>query len=151
MSLHCKEFPAIYHAFLEYSHILWESTLPALVLNDNRSATRFFQTKTTPPTLWNVFDYVLQFKFRIMHVAGSQNTAADFLSRLELTPKEKVQRKLRDDIITAPIEVNLQSTDLADEEQLFFFYQMKKKIQNKRFLQGKHLANNKPNKTYQPK
>ena len=90
MSLHCKEFPAIYHAFLEYSHILWESTLPALVLNDNRSATRFFQTKTTPPTLWNVFDYVLQFKFRIMHVAGSQNTAADFLSRLELTPKEKV-------------------------------------------------------------
>ena len=49
---------------------------------------------------------------------GSQNTAADFLSRLELTPKEKVQLKLRDDIITAPIEVNLQSTDVADEEQL---------------------------------
>ena len=51
---------------------------------------------------------------------GSQNTAADFLSRLELTPKEKVQLKLRDDIITAPIEVNLQSTDVADEEQLYF-------------------------------
>ena len=55
-----------------------------------------------------------------MHVAGSQNTAANFLSRLELTPKEKVQLKLRDDIITTPIEVNLQSTDVADEEQLFF-------------------------------
>ena len=55
-----------------------------------------------------------------MHVAGSQNIAADFLSRLELTPKEKVQLKLRDDIITAPIEVNLQSTDVADEKQLFF-------------------------------
>ena len=55
-----------------------------------------------------------------MHVAGSQNTAADFLSRLELTPKERIQLKLRDDIITAPIEVNLQSTDVADEEQLFF-------------------------------
>ena len=55
-----------------------------------------------------------------MHVAGSQNTAADFLSRLELAPKEKVQLKLRDDILTSPIEVNLQSSDVADEEQLFF-------------------------------
>ena len=91
-----------------------------LVLTDNRSVTRFFQTKTTPPALWNACDYVLQYKVRIMHVAGSQNTAADFLSRLELTPKEKVQLKLRDDIITAPIEVILQSTDVADEEQLFF-------------------------------
>ena len=120
MSIYCKEFLAIYHAFLEYSHILWETTLPTLVLTDNRSVTRFFQTKTTPPALWNACDYVLQFKFRIMHVVGSQNTAADFLSRLELTPKERIQLKLRDDIITAPIEVNLQSTDVADEEQLFF-------------------------------
>ena len=120
MSIYCKEFLAIYHAFLEYSHILWETTLPTLVLTDNRSVTRFFQTKTTPPALWNACDYVLQFKFCVMHQAGSQNTAADFLSRLELTPKEKVQLKLRDDIITAPIEVNLQSTDVADEEQLFF-------------------------------
>ena len=120
MSIYCKEFLAIYHAFLEYSHILWETTLPTLVLTDNRSVTRFFQTKTTPPALWNACDYVLQFKFRIMHVAGSQNTAADFLSRLELTPKERIQLKLRDDIITAPIEVNLQSTDVADEGQLFF-------------------------------
>ena len=119
-SIYCKEFLAIYHAFLECSHILWETTLPTLVLTDNRSVTRFFQTKTTPPTLWNPCDYVLQFKVRIMHVAGSQNTAADFLSRLELTPKKKVQLNLRDDIITAPIEVNLQSRDVADKEQLFF-------------------------------
>ena len=120
MSIYCKEFLAIYHAFLEYSHILWETTIPTLVLTDNRSVTRFFQTKTTPPALWNACDYVLQLKFRIMHVAGSQNTAAEFLSRLELTPKEKVQIKLRDDILTSPIEVNLQSSDVADEEQLFF-------------------------------
>ena len=55
-----------------------------------------------------------------MHVAGSQNTAADLLSRLELTPKEKVQLKLRDEILTYPIEVNLQSSDVADEEHFFF-------------------------------
>ena len=96
MSIYCKKFLAIYHAFLEYSDILWETTLPTLVLTDNRSVTQFFQTKTTPPALWKACDYILQFKFRIMHVAGSQSTAADFLSRLELTPKERIQLKLRD-------------------------------------------------------
>ena len=90
MSIYCKEFPAIYHAFLEYSHILWETTLPTLVMTDNRSVTRFFQTKAIPHTLWNACDYVLQFKFHIMHVAGTQNTAADFLSRSYLNPQEKV-------------------------------------------------------------
>ena len=42
MSMYCKEFLAIYHAFLEYSHILRETTLPTLVMTDNRSVTRFF-------------------------------------------------------------------------------------------------------------
>ena len=120
MSINCKEFLAIHQAFLEYCHILWETTIPTLVLTDNCSVTKFFETKTTLPALWNACDYVLQFKFRIMHVEGSHNTAADFLSRLELTSKVKGQLKLRDDILTSPIEVNLQSSDVADEEQLFF-------------------------------
>ena len=68
MSIYCKEFLAIYHAFLEYSHILWEATLPTLVMTDNRSVTRCFQTKAIPPTLWNACDYVLQFNFHIMPI-----------------------------------------------------------------------------------
>ena len=55
-----------------------------------------------------------------MHVAGTQNTAADFLSRIDLNPKERVELKIREDITIRPIQVNLQSTDVADEEQLFF-------------------------------
>ena len=55
-----------------------------------------------------------------MHVAGTQNTAADFLSRIDLNPKERIELKLRDDITIRPIQINLQSTDVADEEQLFF-------------------------------
>ena len=88
MSIYCKEFLAINHAFLEYSHILWETTKPTLVLTDSRSVTRFFLNKDYATPLWNACDYVLQFKFGIMHAAGSQNTAANFLSRLELTPKK---------------------------------------------------------------
>ena len=54
-----------------------------------------------------------------MHVACLQNTSADFLSS-RINSKEKVQLKLRDDLLTSPIDVILQSFDVADEEQLFF-------------------------------
>ena len=55
-----------------------------------------------------------------MHVAGTQITAADFLSRNDLNPKERVELKIRNDITIQPIQENLQSTDVADEEQLLF-------------------------------
>ena len=115
MSIYCKEFLTIYHAFLEYSHILWGTTLPTLVMTDNRSVTRIFQ-KSNPPTLWNACDYV-QFNFHVMHVAGTQNTAADFLTRIDLNPKERVELKIKNDITILPIQVNLQ---YADEEQLLY-------------------------------
>ena len=51
MSIYCKDLFAKYQAFLEFSHIFWETTIPTIVLTDNRSVTRFFQTKTTPPAL----------------------------------------------------------------------------------------------------
>ena len=120
MSIYSKEFQAIYMAFLEFAHILWEATKPTIVLTDNKSVTRFFQTKAIPPALWNACDYVLQFNFKIAHIAGSINTAADFLSRLELKVTEKIRLKIREDIHTTPIEVTTSSSDVAEEEQIFF-------------------------------
>ena len=107
-------------AFHEFAHILWEATKPTFVLTDNKSVTRFFQTKAIPPALWNECDYVLQFNFKIAHIDGSVNTAADFLSRLELRVTEKIRLKIREDIHTTPIEVTTSSSDVADEEQFFF-------------------------------
>ena len=107
-------------AFLEFAHILWEATKPTIVLTDNNSDTRFFQTKAISPALWNACDYVLQFNFKIAHIAGSVNTAADFLSRLKLKVTEKIRLKIREDIHTTPVEVTTSSTDVADEEQFFF-------------------------------
>ena len=89
-------------------------------MTDNRSVTRFFQTEAILLTLWNACEYELQFNVHIMHVAGTQNTAADFLSTNDLNPKEGVELKIRNDITIRPIQVILQSTDVADEEQLFF-------------------------------
>ena len=105
-------------AFLEFAHILWEATKPKIVLTDNKSVTLFFQTKAIPPALWNACDYVLQFIFKKAHIAGSVNTAADFLSAfiaLEFTEKKRL--KIREDIQTTPTGVTTSSSDVADEEQ----------------------------------
>ena len=117
MSIYSKEIFAIYMAFLECAHILWEATKPSIVLTDNKSVTRFFETKAIPPALWNACDYVLQFNFKIAQIAGSVNTADEFLSRLELKVTEKIRLKIREDIHTTPIEVTTSSSDVADEEQ----------------------------------
>ena len=120
MSIYSKEFLAVYMAFLEFAHILWETSKPTIVLTDNKSVTRFFQTKAIPQSLWNACDYVLQFNFKIAHIAGSHNKAADFLSRLELKVTEKIHLKIRQDVQTTHIEVSTCFSDFADEEQFFF-------------------------------
>ena len=120
MSIYSKEFFAFYMAFLEFAYILWETTKPTIVLTDNKFVTRFFQTKAIPPSLWNACDYVLQFNFKIAHIAGSVNTAPDFLSRLELKLTERIRHKIREDVQTTPIEVTTSSSDVAEEEQFTF-------------------------------
>ena len=63
---------------------------------------------------------MLQFNFQKAHIAGSVNTAADFLSRLDLKVTEKRHLKIREDVQTTPIEVSTSSSDVADEEQFSF-------------------------------
>ena len=91
-----------------------------IILTDNKSVTRFFQTKIIPPTLWNACDYVIQFNFTIAHIPGKNNTAADYLSRLEISPKEKLILRIREDIRTTPIELHVQSAGVSEEEQIFY-------------------------------
>ena len=63
---------------------------------------------------------MLQFNFKIAHVAGSVSSAADFLSRLELKVTERIHLKIREDVQITPIEVTTSSSDVADEEDFFF-------------------------------
>ena len=63
---------------------------------------------------------MLHFNFKKAHIAGSFNTAADFLSRLELKVTEKIHFKIREDEQTTPIEVTTSFSDIADEEQFLF-------------------------------
>ena len=119
MSIYAKEFLAIYIAFKEFGHIFCGATKPVIIMTDSKSVTRFFQAKMIPPPLWNACDFVLQINFTIAHIPGKMNTAADFSSRLEMDPNEKLILKNREDIATKPIEVNIESTGNAQEEQVF--------------------------------
>ena len=85
-------------AFPEFAHILCEATKPTIKMIDIKSVTRFFQLKAIPSALWNAYDYVLQFNFKIAHIGGSVNTAADFLSGLEFNVTEYTRLKIRKDI-----------------------------------------------------
>ena len=144
MSIYSKDFLAIYLAFLEFAHILWEKSKPTIVLTDNKPVTRFFQTKAIPPSLRNACDYVLQFNFKIAHIAGSVNTAADFLSRLELKVTEKIHLQIREDVQTTPIEVSTSSSDVADEEQFFFTQPESQDETDDQILQRKGHSQKKP-------
>ena len=62
----------------------------------------------------------MQFSFNIAHIPGKNNTAADYLSRLEICPKEKLKLRIREDISTTPIELNVQSAGVTEEEQIFY-------------------------------
>ena len=105
--------------------------------NQSPAFSRFFQTKTIPPAVWNAWDYVLQVNFKIAHIAGSVNIAADFLSRLELKVMEKIHLKIREDIHTTPIELTTSSSDVADEEQFLSHTQTTVKSQKNKSLNGK--------------
>ena len=120
MSIYTKEFLAIHFAFKEFGHILWGAPKPVIILTDNKAVTRFFQTKIVPPALWNACDYVIQFNFVIAHIPGAQKTAADYFSRLEADPKDKLVMKIREDVQTVPIEINVLSAGVSQEEQIFY-------------------------------
>ena len=86
---------------------------------------------------------MLQFNFKIAHIAGSVNTAADFLSRLELKVTERIRLKIREDVQTTPIEITTSSSDVADEEQFFFAHTNDQDETEEQILQRKEQSREK--------
>ena len=129
-------------AFKEFGHIFWGATRPVIIMTDRKSVTRFLQTKMIPPPLWNACDFVLQFNFTVAHIPGKMNTAADFLSRLETDRNEKIILKIREDIVTKPIEVNIESTGIAHEEPVFFDTTDQQETTEKQFWKRKEQVRN---------
>ena len=101
-SNYSKDLLATYKAVLDFADMLWGTTKTTIVLADNQVVTHFFQTKAIPPWLRNACDYVQQTTFKLADIASSINTAADFLSRLQLKVMEKIRFKIRQHIQTTP-------------------------------------------------
>ncbi len=118
LSTYSKEFLAVYYAFDTFAHILWGATSKkVLVLTDNKSLARFFQAKTIPAPLWNFLDRVMSFNFILGHIPGKANAAADFLSRLQIDPSQKITLKVKSSIPTYNVEMDIcaQSPPLINE------------------------------------
>ena len=116
LTIYAKEFLAMHFAFDEFGHILWGAKKPIIVMTDNKALTRFFQAKHIPPSLWNFCDQTLQFNFILAHVPGVENPAADYFSRLEIRPEERVHLKLTDSIPVHQIEIEIASKTPKQEE-----------------------------------
>ena len=58
---------------------------------------------------------MLQIVLKIANIASSVNTAAYFVSRVELKVTEKVRLELQEDVQATPIDVTTSSLDVADE------------------------------------
>ena len=120
MSIKSEEFLAIHMSFLEFAHILREAAKPTIASTDNKSVTRFFQTKSISPSLWCACNFVFQFNFKIVHIAGSLKTAADIFSLFELKVTVNVTLKIREGVQTTPTDVTTCSSDVADGAKIFF-------------------------------
>ena len=98
---------------------------------------RIFPNKGNSASTWTACDYVLHFNFKIAHIAGWVNTAADFLSWLELKVTEKIRLYIRENNQTTPIQVTTSSSDAGDEEQFFFTQANKDNESEEQTLQRK--------------
>ena len=90
------------------------------IMADSKSVTRFFQRKVIPQPSGSACDFVLQFNVTIENIPGKIKTAADFLSRLEMDPYEKIILNTREHIPTKLIEVNIEITGIEKEETVIF-------------------------------
>ena len=104
-STYYKEFLALYFALDQFSHYIWASSHPVIVLTDNRSLTNFFHSKAIPPSLWNFLDRVLSFNIIIAHIPCKANYAADFLSRVQTDKGASLSLKLTDKVPVREIYV----------------------------------------------
>ena len=108
LSIHAKEFLAVYYALDTFAHLLWGATKKKIiVLTDNKALAFFFHAKTMPHSLWNFLDRMMSFPIVIGHIPGNANAAADFLSRMDLDPAQKIEMRLTEPLPMQTIELNI--------------------------------------------
>ena len=78
-----------------------------------------FSIQKIPPPLSNACDFVFFF-FIIAQFPEKMNTPVDFLHSLENDTNENFLLRVQEDVSTQPIEINIQSIGITQEDQFFF-------------------------------
>ena len=108
LSMYCKEFLATVYALETFEANIWGATkYPIILLTDNKSLTRFFQSKTLPPSLWSKAEYFMSFNLILGHIPGRANAAADYLSRMYVNPDTKFKLQLKDRLPIHDVEIEI--------------------------------------------
>ena len=88
--------------------MLWGITKkPVVVFTDNKALSSFLQCPNIPASLCKYVDRLLQFKFVLAHVAGEDNPAADYLSRMYLNPHLNMELEIGATIPVKEVQVRL--------------------------------------------
>ena len=96
-------------AFENFAHMLWGVTRkPVVVFTDNKALSAFLQSRTIPASLCKYVDRLLQFRFVLAHVAGENNPAANYLSRMYLNPHLTMELEIGATIPVHQVEVRLE-------------------------------------------
>ena len=86
LSVYYKEFFAHYFALDHLGHFIWDATKLVLVLIDKRSLPQFTRSASIHSSLWNFLERVLSSNFLLAPIPGKANSAAGFLSSMQIDP-----------------------------------------------------------------
>ena len=111
-------------------------------MTDNKTFFRFLQAKHIPPSLWSFCDQTLQPIFLLAHFPGVDNPAADYLSRREIGPENRIHLKLTNSIPVFQVEINIASKAPKQEEDETDHFPRDEADENIR----KHWSNNSEDK-----
>ena len=114
MSSYSKKLLAIYMAFLEPVHILWEAARPTMVLRTKDPSHDSSRPKPFHHLCVTHVIMCCSSTLKKAHITGS-----DVFARLELKLTENIRLNIREDVQITPIEVTTSSSDVADEKHFF--------------------------------
>ena len=114
-----QESLALNLTFKAFGFIFWSTLKLVHIITASKSAIQVLPTKMIQPTKSEACDFVLHSTSFIAHFPGKLDTAAGYPSGLETDPSKKVFLEIREKVLTQPIEVNIESTGLAQEDQVF--------------------------------
>ena len=106
MLIYAKEFLAKHFAFKKVDHIFWGALKPVIILTDNKTLTRIFQTKLFLLRCGMLVTMSTNSIWLKSHILKTQIRAAGYLSRLEADPEDRFIMKIREDVQMKPHHLN---------------------------------------------